>query len=223
MFLKDFSFDLPEELIATKPAYPRDSSRLLFLESKNSYKESLFSSIYDYLLPGDLLIVNNTKVNSSKIKGYKKNTNIDAEFTFIRNEKDGIWLCFALPGKKVNEGNFFIFKDIEGKIIKKNRENIYIDFGKKNKEFNELLLNFGQITLPPYISKLRSFEEKDNEDYQTIYARESGSIAAPTAGLHFTDKLLAKIKSKDINIESITLNIGPGTSVSYTHLRAHET
>ncbi|MEC9097962.1 MAG: S-adenosylmethionine:tRNA ribosyltransferase-isomerase, partial [Pseudomonadota bacterium] len=171
MFLKDFSFDLPEELIATKPAYPRDSSRLLFLESKNSYKESLFSSIYDYLLPGDLLIVNNTKVNSSKIKGYKKNTNIDAEFTFIRNEKDGIWLCFALPGKRVNEGNFFIFKDIEGKIIKKNRENIYIDFGKKNNEFNELLLNFGQITLPPYISKLRSFEEKDNEDYQTIYAR----------------------------------------------------
>ena len=75
MFLKDFSFDLPEELIATKPAYPRDSSRLLFLESKDSYKESLFSSIYDYLLPGDLLIVNNTKVNSSKIKGYKKNTN----------------------------------------------------------------------------------------------------------------------------------------------------
>ena len=211
MFLKDFSFDLPEELIATKPAYPRDSSRLLFLESKNSYKESLFSSIYDYLLPGDLLIVNNTKVNSSKIKGYKINTNIEVEFTFIRNEKDGIWLCFALPGKKVNEGNFFIFKDIEGKIIKKNRENIYIDFGKKNNEFNELLLNFGQITLPPYISKLRSFEEKDNEDYQTIYARESGSIAAPTAGLHFTDKLLAKIKSKDINIENITLNIGPGT------------
>ena len=211
MFLKDFSFNLPEELIATKPAYPRDSSRLLFLDSMNSYKDSFFSNVCDYLQSGDLLIVNNTKVNSSKIKGYNKNTKNEVEFTFIRNVKDGIWLCFALPGKKVNQGNFFIFRDIEGKIIKKDRESIYIDFGKKNNEFNELLSNFGQITLPPYISKLRSFEEKDNDDYQTIYARESGSIAAPTAGLHFTDKLLTKIKSKDIDIENITLNIGPGT------------
>ena len=86
MFLKDFSFDLPEELIATKPAYPRDSSRLLFLESKDSTK-NLFSSIYDYLLPGDLLIVNNTKVNSSKIKGYKKNTNTEVEFTLLEMKR----------------------------------------------------------------------------------------------------------------------------------------
>ena len=88
MFLKDFSFNLPEELIATKPAHPRDSSRLLFLESSNSNKETLFSNIYDYLLPGDLLVVNNTKVNSSKIRGYKKNTKIEVEFTFIKNEKN---------------------------------------------------------------------------------------------------------------------------------------
>ena len=116
MFLKDFSFELPEGLIAVKPVYPRDSSKLLVLKALNSYQNSLFSDICDYLLPGDLLVVNNTKVNASKIIGLKKSTKSKIEFTFISNEKDGIWLCFALPGKKVSKGNLFAFKDIEGKV-----------------------------------------------------------------------------------------------------------
>ena len=211
MFLKDFSFELPEDLIAVKPVYPRDSSKLLVLKSLNSYQNSLFSDICDYLLPGDLLVINNTKVNASKIIGLKKRTKSKIEFTFISNEKDGIWLCFALPGKKVSIGNLFIFKDVEGKVISKDKEKIYIDFGVKNNEFIDILSTFGEITLPPYISKLRKFEDQDNKDYQTIYAQKSGSIAAPTAGLHFTDNLLKKIKRKKIDIESINLNIGPGT------------
>ena len=211
MFLKDFSFELPEDLIAVKPVRPRDSSKLLILKSLNSYQDSLFSDIYDYLLPGDLLVVNNTKVNASKIIGIKKGTKSKIEFTFISNEKNGIWLCFALPGKKVSIGNLFVFKDVEGKVINKDKEKIYIDFKKKNTAFTDILASFGEITLPPYISNLRNFEDQDNEDYQTIYAQKSGSIAAPTAGLHFTDNLLKKIKRKKIDVESITLNIGPGT------------
>jgi S-adenosylmethionine:tRNA-ribosyltransferase-isomerase (queuine synthetase) len=211
MFLKDFSFVLPEDLIAVKPVFPRDSSKLLVLKSLNSYQNCLFSDICDYLLPGDLLVVNNTKVNASKIIGIKKGTKSKIEFTFISNEKNGIWLCFALPGKKVSIGNLFIFRDVEGKVINKDKEKIYIDFGTKNNEFSGILASFGEITLPPYISKLRKFEDQDNEDYQTIYAQKRGSIAAPTAGLHFTDNLLKKIKRKKIDIESITLNIGPGT------------
>ena len=211
MFLKDFSFELPEDLIAVKPVFPRDSSKLLVLKSLNSYQNCLFSDICDYLLPGDLLVVNNTKVNASKIIGIKKGTKSKIEFTFISNEKNGIWLCFALPGKKVSIGNLFVFRDVEGKVINKDKEKIYIDFGTKNNEFTAILTSFGEITLPPYISKLRKFEDQDNEDYQTIYAQKRGSIAAPTAGLHFTDNLLKKIKRKKIDIESITLNIGPGT------------
>ena len=211
MFLKDFSFELPDDLIAVKPVYPRDSSKLLVLKSLNSYQNSLFSDICDYLLPGDLLVVNNTKVNTSKILGLKKSTKLKIEFTFISNEKDGIWLCFALPGKKVSLGNLFIFHGVEGKVINKDKEMIYLDFGVKNNEFITILSSFGEITLPPYISKLRNLEDQDNEDYQTIYAQKSGSIAAPTAGLHFTDNLLKKIKRKKIEIQSITLNIGPGT------------
>ena len=211
MFLKDFSFELPEDLIAVKPVFPRDSSKLLVLKSLNSYQNCLFSDICDYLLPGDLLVVNNTKVNASKIIGIKKGTKSKIEFTFISNEKNGIWLCFALPGKKVSIGNLFIFRDVEGKVINKDKENIYIYFGTKNNQFLTILKSFGEIALPPYISKLRKFEDQDNEDYQTIYAQKRGSIAAPTAGLHFTDNLLKKIKRKKIDIESITLNIGPGT------------
>ena len=164
MFLKDFSFELPEDLIAVKPVFPRDSSKLLVLKSLNSYQNCLFSDICDYLLPGDLLVVNNTKVNASKIIGIKKGTKSKIEFTFISNEKNGIWLCFALPGKKVSIGNLFIFRDVEGKVINKDKEKIYIDFGLKNKEFTAILSAFGEITLPPYISKLRKFKDQDNKD-----------------------------------------------------------
>ena len=211
MFLKDFSFELPEDLIAVKPVFPRDSSKLLVLKSLNSYQNCLFSDICDYLLPGDLLVVNNTKVNASKIIGIKKGTKSKIEFTFISNEKNGIWLCFALPGKKVSIGNLFIFRDVEGKVINKDKEKIYIDFGTKNNEFSAILASFGEITLPPYISKLRKFEDQDNEDYQTIYAQKSGSIAAPTAGLHFTDSVINKLKKKEIKIDHTTLHIGLGT------------
>ena len=116
-----------------------------------------------------------------------------------------------MPGKKVHEGSFFLFKGVEGKIIKKNSEEIYIDFDDKNNEFTEVLKSYGKISLPPYISKFRSFDESDNENYQTVYAKKNGSVAAPTAGLHFTESLLNKIKAMNIDIESVTLNIGPGT------------
>ena len=211
MLLKDFSFELPEYLIATKPAFPRDSSKLLCLLSRDQYEETQFSRICDYLLPGDLLVTNDTKVKTSKITGLNKESNKKIEFTFISNEKEGIWLCLALPGKKVHEGSFFLFKGVEGKIIKKNSEEIYIDFDNKNNEFTEVLKSYGKISLPPYISKFRSFDKSDNENYQTVYAKKIGSVAAPTAGLHFTESLLNKIKTMNIDIESVTLNIGPGT------------
>ena len=211
MFLQDFSFKLPKELIATKPAYPRDSSRLLFLKNKGSYEETQFFNLCNYLKSGDLLVINDTRVNVSKISGIKKGTKIYVDFTIIKNEIDGKFSCLALPGKKVNEGDIFIFDEVECIVSKKENEKITLDFGKKNENFKIILEKNGIISLPPYISKIRGFEESDKSDYQTIYSKVDGSIAAPTAGLHFTKSLLEKIKNNNIDIENITLDIGPGT------------
>lgn len=211
MFLKDFSFNLPKELIATKPAYPRDSSKLLVLKKFKLYEETFFSNLSSYLKEGDLVVLNNTKVNASKINGTKINHNSSVEFTFINNTSRGLWSCFALPGKKVKIGDIFLFNDVEGNIVKKDKETIYIDFKENNSKFINILNENGKISLPPYISKVRELNEDDNTSYQTIYSEVNGSIAAPTAGLHFTDKVFEDLKKMNIDIEKITLNIGPGT------------
>lgn len=211
MLLQDFSFKLPKELIATKPVYPRDSSRLLFLKNHDTYEETQFLNLCNYLNSGDLLVINNTRVNVSNISGVKKGTEILVDFTIIRNEVDGKWSCLALPGKKVNKGDIFSFDEVECIVLKKENEKITLDFGKENDDFKEILKKNGTISLPPYISKIRGFNESDKTDYQTIYAKVGGSIAAPTAGLHFTESLLKKIQDNNIDIESVTLDIGPGT------------
>ena len=211
MFLKDFSFKLPKELIATKPVYPRDSSKLLVLKKFKLYEETLFSNLSNHLKEGDLVVLNNTKVNTSKINGTKINHNTSVEFTFISNINKGLWSCLALPGKKVKVGDIFNFNGAEGTIIKKDSETIYIDFKENNLKFIKTLNENGKISLPPYISKVRELNEDDNTSYQTIYSEVNGSIAAPTAGLHFTDKIFEDLKRMNIGIEKITLNIGPGT------------
>jgi len=211
MFLKDFSFNLPKELIATKPVYPRDSSKLLVLKKFKLYEETLFSNLSNHLKEGDLVVLNNTKVNASKINGTKINHNTSVEFTFISNINKGLWNCFALPGKKVKVGDIFNFNGVEGTIIKKDSETIYIDFKVYNSKFIKILNENGKISLPPYISKVRELNEDDNTSYQTIYSEVNGSIAAPTAGLHFTNKIFEDLKRMNIGIEKITLNIGPGT------------
>lgn len=211
MFLKDFSFNLPKELIATKPVYPRDSSKLLVLKKFKLYEETLFSNLSNHLKEGDLVVLNNTKVNTSKINGTKINHNTSVEFTFISNINKGLWSCFALPGKKVKVGDIFNFIEVEGTIIRKDSETIYIDFKENNLKFIKILNENGKISLPPYISKVRELNEDDNTSYQTIYSEVNGSIAAPTAGLHFTDKVFEDLKRMNIGIEKITLSIGPGT------------
>jgi len=211
MFIEDFSFNLPKELIATKPAYPRDSSRLLALKDFKLYEETVFSNLCNHLKEGDLVVLNNTKVNASKIRGTKISDKTFVEFTFITNINKGLWSCLALPGKKVKIGDTFVFNNVDGNVLKKDNETIYIDFKENNSQFIKILNENGKISLPPYISKVRKLNEDDNISYQTIYSEVEGSIAAPTAGLHFTEKIFKDLKNMNIDIEKVTLNIGPGT------------
>ena len=214
MKLTDFSFDLPKDLIATKPSNPRDTSRLLHYVSPNRFEDLQFKNIVNLLNKGDVLVVNDTKVVPSEIIGVKFNSLGEWSkimFTFIENLKDGIWRCYVRPGKKIQENDVVFIYGVECKVIKKSKRIVLVDFDSKNYEFKKNLQKYGNLMLPPYITSKRKYKKSDKEDYQTVYSKNLGSIAAPTAGLHFTEDLLEEIKSKQVNIKNVTLNVGPGT------------
>ena len=221
MNLSDFDFDLPDKLIALNPAKPRDSSKLLRINPSETFSDTIFSKLTNYLSEGDVLVVNDTKVIPSKIIGYK--VNIEREltkisFTFFENRENGQWKALARPAKKINKNDLIFFKNDNGKfynlfaqIIDKKKGEVTFDFASDNEKFINILKEKGDIMLPPYITSKRDIKEEDSSDYQTIFQNNEGSIAAPTAGLHFTDNLIKKIKKKGVTIEKLTLNIGLGT------------
>ena len=221
MNLSDFDFDLPDKLIALNPAKPRDSSKLLRINSSEAFDDTIFSKLTNYLNEGDVLVVNDTKVIQSKITGYK--ANIDKEltkisFTFFENKENGQWKALAKPARKINKNDLIFFKNDHDKfynlfaqIIHKNKGEVTFDFASDNEKFINILKDKGDIMLPPYITSKRGFKEEDNSNYQTIFQKNEGSIAASTAGLHFTDSLIKKIIKKGVTIEKLTLNIGLGT------------
>ena len=221
MNLSDFDFDLPDKLIALNPAKPRDSSKLLRINPSEAFSDTIFSKLTNYLSEGDVLVVNDTKVIPSKIIGYK--VNIEREltkisFTFFENRENGQWKALARPAKKINKNDLIFFKNDNGKfynlfaqIIDKKKGEVTFDFASDNEKFINILKEKGDIMLPPYITSKRDIKEEDSSDYQTIFQNNEGSIAAPTAGLHFTDNLIKKIKKKGVTIEKLTLNIGLGT------------
>ena len=204
----DFYYELPKELIAQTPAQPRDSSRLMVIDRKRKTVEHRhFYDITEYLKEGDCLIVNDSRVLPARIYGTKK-TGARVEFLLLSQSYGNVWECLSKPGKKAREGDEFSFGDVMKCRVKEVLENgnRLVEF-ECEENFYSALDKVGQMPLPPYITK----KLEDKERYQTVYSRELGSAAAPTAGLHFTPELMRKIENKGVKIGYVTLHVGLGT------------
>ena len=206
----DFYYDLPEELIAQTPLEQRDHSRLMTLNRATGETQDLhFYDILDYLREGDCLVINDTRVLPARLYGNKAGTGAAVEVLLLKNIQGDLWECIVYPGKKLREGAEVVFGD--GSLRAVVRE--VLETGNRVMEFSyegiflERLEALGTMPLPHYIKE----QLEDRERYQTVYSRENGSAAAPTAGLHFTNELLEKIRAKGVDIVRITLHVGLGT------------
>ena len=210
MKTKDFFYDLPEELIAQDPLKERDHSRLMILNKNNGeVLHKHFYDIIDELMPGDCLILNDSRVLPARIYGVKNDTGAKVEFLLLNRKSENVWETLAGPGKKAKPGSQFTFGDgiMTGEVLEVTPDGNRIVRFSQEGNFYSTLDKIGQMPLPHYITH----ELKDKERYQTVYSKELGSAAAPTAGLHFTNELLTKIKNKGINIGFVTLHVGLGT------------
>ncbi len=223
MKVSDFNYELPKELIAQHPYDKRDEARLMVLDKRNqSIEHKVFKDIIDYLNPGDCLVINNTKVIPARLYG-KKDTGANVEFLLLKRIENDIWEAMVRPGQKLKSGSKVVFGDglLKATVLE------VLENGNRKVEFeyegifNEILDQIGLMPLPPYITEAT---REDNEKYQTVYAKYDGSAAAPTAGLHFTEALLEKIKEKGIEIANVTLHVGIGTfrPVKVENVEEHE-
>ncbi len=221
MELSEFNYDLPQELIAQVPIKNRDESRLLILDrSTQTLEDKIFRDIIDYLEPGDCLVRNNTKVIPARLYG-KKDTGANVEFVLLKNIEGDIWEAMVRPGNKLHIGAKVIFGDglLTAEILDTTEDGTRKVKFTYDGIFNEILDQIGLMPLPPYIHE----SLKNNDRYQTVYAKYEGSAAAPTAGLHFTPELLKKIEEKGIDIANVTLHVGIGTfrPVKETNIEDH--
>lgn len=205
----DFDFYLPEELIAQTPLKKRDSSRLLVLDKKNGEVEHKhFSDVINYLNSGDTLVLNDTKVIPARLIGEKEDTSAAVELLMLKDLGDNVWECLCKPAKRIKLGTVVKFGDkLKAKCIFIGEEGIRRFEFIYDGILYEILDELGEMPLPPYIHE--KLEDKDR--YQTVYAKNIGSAAAPTAGLHFTQKLLDEIRNKGVNVVFVTLHVGLGT------------
>ena len=210
MKVSDFDYELPQELIAQHPYDKRDEARLMVLDkTKEEIEHKVFKDIIDYLNEGDCLVINNTKVIPARLYG-KKETGANVEFLLLKRIEGDTWESIVRPGQKLKAGAKVIFGDglLKATVLE------VLENGNRKVEFeyegifNEILDQIGLMPLPPYITE--AYRE-DNEKYQTVYAKYDGSAAAPTAGLHFTEELLEKIKAKGVQVANVTLHVGIGT------------
>ena len=210
MKVSDFNYDLPEKLIAQVPIKNRDESRLMVLNrNEKTIEDKVFKDILDYLKPGDCLVRNNTKVIPARLYGKKEDTGIDIEFLLLKRIEQDIWEVMVRPGRRLKIGTKVIFGQglLKAEILE------IMEGGNRKVKFeyegifNEILDQIGLMPLPPYIKE----KLKDKDRYQTVYAKYEGSAAAPTAGLHFTEELLEKVKQKGVEIANVTLHVGIGT------------
>ena len=210
-----FDFDLPEELIAQKPMEKRDGCRLMVVDREHdTVDHKIFSDIIEYLNPGDCLVLNDSKVLPARLFGKRKETGGKVEFLLIKRLEGDVWETMVRPGKKVRPGDVIEFSSEEGHSL----EAQVLDYGEDGTRhvrfrydgiFMERLEEIGSMPLPPYIE--RPSDEEDKDSYQTVYCKYDGSVAAPTAGLHFTSELLQAIKDKGIALAYVTLHVGIGT------------
>ena len=211
MKTSDFYYDLPQELIAQTPMVPRDMSRLMVIDKNTGEVEhKIFKDLIDYLRPGDCLILNDTRVIPARIYGVKKETGAVVEFLLLKQSENNVWECLCKPGKRAKIGTEFVFGDgiVECEVIDVTEDgNRKVQFKCDSKEIYTILDKIGKMPLPPYITE----ELQNGELYQTVYSKELGSAAAPTAGLHFTEEMLKQIEDKGIKIGYVTLHVGLGT------------
>ncbi len=209
----DFWYDLPEELIAQEPSAERDGCKLLVADRKNEkLSHHIFHEIIDYLNPGDVLVINDSKVIPARMIGKKSDSGIDMEVLLLRQIELDTWEALTRPGRRAKVGTTIVFGDgllcaevVD--VVDGGNRILHFTYDKSQGDIYTILDRIGKMPLPPYITKPLS----DNDQYQTVYARERGSAAAPTAGLHFTPELLEKIKAKGVQIAPVMLHVGLGT------------
>ena len=218
MLLSDFDFELPEELIAIRPASPRSSARLLMARG-DKIDDRLVSDLPKFLKPGDRLVLNDTKVLPVRVSGVRnrsfdgnKIASANIEVTLLTKKKQRTWGALIKPLRRMKLGEKIIFdKSFHAKLIDKTDGQAVLQFNIEGTEFMKRLENLGIMPLPPYIASKRPADERDNVDYQSVFARNSGSVAAPTASLHFDHDLLAEIDKIGVETSFVTLHVGAGT------------
>lgn len=210
MLKSEFYYDLPDELIAQEPLFPRDASRLLCLDRQTgAVKDGVFRDVLELLKPGDCLVLNDSRVMPARLYGHRKGTGAAVELLLLKQMEKDVWEVLAGPGKKAKPGNFLVFGDglLEAEVLEVVEDGNRLVRFHYDGEFFAILDQIGQMPLPHYIKK----QLEDKERYQTVYAKEIGSAAAPTAGLHFTPELMEEIKVKGVDIAYVTLHVGLGT------------
>lgn len=209
----DFYYELPKELIAQHPEEKRDNSRLMVINKETGETEDrIFHDVIDYLMPNDVLVINDSKVIPARLYGVKESTGVDCEIVLLRERGLDQWEALVRPGRRIKVGTSIIFgngilRATVDETLEGGNRLLSFEYDKKESNFFAILDKIGNMPLPPYITE--RLEEK--ERYQTVYAKEEGSAAAPTAGLHFTEELLERIKEKGVKIAPVMLHVGLGT------------
>ena len=213
MQLSDFDFYLPEALIATRPARPRSSARLLLAEG-GGIRDLHVRDLVDIFRPGDRLVLNNTKVIPARLTGARARGDAVAkiEITLMEPSASGGWRALAKPLRKVNPGEVIRFSDqLSAVVAEKGETDLRLEFSLSGADFDAALAAAGTMPLPPYIAAKRAPDAADHDDYQTVFARHAGAVAAPTASLHFDEPLLAALRDKGVTFTEVTLHVGAGT------------
>ncbi len=217
MQLSDFDFDLPDDLIATRPAEPRSSARLLVAEP-DRITDAHVTDLVDWLRPGDRLVLNDTRVIPARLSGYRARsgpegvTRARIEVTLLEPRAGGRWAALVKPLKKVREGERIVFGAGLRAVLEAREDGQgVLAFDLEGADFDAALAEAGAMPLPPYIAAKRAADDRDKTDYQTVWARHSGAVAAPTASLHFDAPLLAMLAEREVAFTHVTLHVGAGT------------
>jgi S-adenosylmethionine:tRNA ribosyltransferase-isomerase len=211
MHIDDFAYELPRELIAEHPAEPREAARLLVLPAEGGLYDRRIADLPELLRPGDLLVFNDTRVIPARLVGRRGQATV--EITLAMEAEGGAWRAYAKGARRLRPGDRLVFaEDLAADIVGKTPEGeVILRFDREGEAFRAALARHGAMPLPPYIRRPRGGDQRDREDYQTIFARAEGAVAAPTAGLHFTPSLLDRLAARGIFWVTLTLHVGPGT------------
>ena len=227
MNLDDFNFNLPKDLIANRPISPRSSSRLLVVKKLENFLDSKMSNLPTLLNANDLLVFNDTRVLQSRISGFRIRGSSEAiiNVTLLSENEDNTWLSLIKPLRKIKVGEVIKFNDLFfATLVDKRNGHGVLDFKLSSSSLKLALLKYGSMPLPPYIESQRKADERDKVDYQSIFARNDGAVAAPTASLHFDPELLSSLDARGVQTAFVTLHVGAGTflPVKVTNIKDHK-